>query len=58
MGKEIRLIGYYENTSKGMEHYIQWLNQYATTNNVMLGSHLAPHDIEVRELTQADHARR
>jgi phage terminase large subunit len=51
MGKEIRLIGYYENTSKGMEHYIQWLNQYATTNNVMLGSHLAPHDIEVRELT-------
>jgi hypothetical protein len=51
IGKEIRLIGYYENNGKGMEHYIQWLNQYASTNNVMLGQHLAPHDIEVRELT-------
>ena len=51
IGKEIRLIGYYENNGKGMEHYIQWLNQYAATNGVMLGQHLAPHDIEVRELT-------
>ena len=51
IGKEIRLIGYYENNGKGMEHYIQWLNQYASTNGVMLGQHLAPHDIEVRELT-------
>lgn len=50
-GKEIRLIGYYEANGKGMEHYIQWLNQWASKNSVMLGTHLAPHDIEVRELT-------
>ena len=51
LGKEIRLIGYHENTGKGIEHYAQWLRQYASTHNVMLGTHLAPHDIEVRELT-------
>jgi len=51
IGKEIRLIGYYENNGKGMEHYIQWLNQYAASNGVSMGIHLAPHDIEVRELS-------
>jgi len=50
-GKELRLIDYYENSGKGMEHYIQWLNNYATKHWVMFGTHLAPHDIEVRELT-------
>ena len=35
IGKEIRLIGYYENNNKGMEHYIQWLNQYASANGVI-----------------------
>jgi len=50
-GKEIRVVGYYEQNGKGMEHYIQYLNQWASRNNVMLGQHLAPHDIEVRELT-------
>ena len=51
VGKEIRLVHYYEATGKGMEHYIQYLNQWSNTNGVMLGTHLAPHDIEVRELT-------
>lgn len=51
VGKEIRLVHYYEATGKGMEHYIQYLNQWANTNGVGLGIHLAPHDIEVRELT-------
>jgi hypothetical protein len=51
VGKEIRLVHYYEATGKGMEHYIQYLNHWANTNGVMLGTHLAPHDIEVRELT-------
>ena len=50
-GKEVRLVDYYESTGKGMEHYIQHLNQWANTNCVMMGTHLAPHDIEVRELT-------
>ena len=51
VGKEIRLVHYHESTGKGMEHYIQYINQWANSNGVMLGTHLAPHDIEVRELT-------
>jgi len=51
MGKEIRLVDYYESNGKGMEHYIQYLTQWADRNGVIFGQHLAPHDIEVRELT-------
>jgi hypothetical protein len=51
MGKEIRLVDYYESNGKGMEHYIQYLTQWADRNGVIYGQHLAPHDIEVRELT-------
>jgi len=51
MGKEIRLVDYYESNGKGMEHYIQHLTQWADRNGVIFGQHLAPHDIEVRELT-------
>jgi hypothetical protein len=51
MGKEIRLVDYYESNGKGMEHYIQHLTQWADRNGVIYGQHLAPHDIEVRELT-------
>ena len=51
VGKEVRLVHYHESHSKGIEHYIQYINQWANTNGVMMGTHLAPHDIEVRELT-------
>lgn len=51
IGKEIRLIHYYENHGKGMEHYIQYLRQFAAKHGAPLGEHLGPHDIEVRELT-------
>jgi phage terminase large subunit len=44
---EVRLIDYYEATGHGLEHYAKVLKEkpYA------YGSHVAPHDIEVRELT-------
>ena len=51
VGKEIRLIHYYENHNKGMEHYAQYLQQFAAQHQITYGEHLAPHDIEVRELT-------
>lgn len=50
LGKEIRLIAYYENHNFGMEHYINYVNEFISSNNVIAGEHLAPHDIEVREL--------
>lgn len=51
IGKEIRLIHYYENNNQGMEHYIQYLSEFKAKHNISYGSHLAPHDIEVRELS-------
>ncbi len=51
IGKEIRLIAYYENHNQGMEHYIQWLQEFKSKHSIIYGEHLAPHDIEVRELT-------
>jgi len=51
IGKEVRLIHYYENNNLGMEHYIQYLQEFASKHQVNYGQHLAPHDIEVRELS-------
>ncbi len=51
VGKEVRLIAYYENHNEGMEHYVQFLQQFASKHQINYGRHLAPHDIEVRELT-------
>lgn len=44
---EVRLIDYYEGNGLGLDHYARILKErpYA------YGSHVAPHDIEVRELT-------
>ena len=51
VGKEIRLIHYYENNNEGMEHYIQYLQEFKAKHGIQYGQHLAPHDIEVRELS-------
>jgi len=51
VGKEVRLIHYYEEHNKGMEHYAQYLQEFKIKHGIQYGEHLAPHDIEVRELT-------
>lgn len=43
---EVRCIDYYENTGQGLPHYKQILNQ----KGYAYGEHVAPHDIQVREL--------
>ncbi|MDX1532878.1 MAG: hypothetical protein R3230_01575 [Nitrosopumilaceae archaeon] len=57
IGTTIRFIDYYENTSQGLEHYARFLQQKPYT----YGTHIAPHDIKVRELgtgmTRLDKAR-
>ena len=47
-GKEIRLIDYYENSGEGLGHYIKYLKEQPY---VYLPYHLAPHDIQVHDLT-------
>ena len=46
IGREIRLIDYYETSGEGMAHYADVLRE----KEYRYGRHLAPHDIEVREL--------
>lgn len=43
----VRIIDYYENSDKGLEHYINVLQQ----KGYSYGRHIAPHDIKVREFT-------
>lgn len=47
IGKETRVIDFYENTGQGLPHYIGKLQE----KGYIYGQHTAPHDIEVRELT-------
>ncbi len=50
VGKEIRFIAYLEDNNKGMDYYIQKLEDFKRDHNIQYGEHFAPHDIEVREL--------
>lgn len=47
VGQEIRAIDYYEGSGQGLPHYIQKIKE----KGYIFGRHTAPHDIEVRELT-------
>lgn len=47
VGREIRVIDFYENSGEGLPHYIAMLS----AKKYLYGRHYAPHDIGVRELT-------
>ena len=47
IGREVRVIDYYENSGEGLAHYAGVLS----ARGYSYGKHYAPHDIEVRELT-------
>lgn len=51
IGREIRVIRYYENSGYGLKHYIDYLAQLKEDFGYHYGRHVAPHDIEVRELS-------
>ncbi len=46
VGREVRLIDYYEASGEGLPHYAQVLDK----RGYLYGKHYAPHDIQVREL--------
>lgn len=46
IGRELRLIDYYENSGEGLPHYAKVLSD----RGYVYLAHYAPHDIEVREL--------
>ena len=45
-GGEIRVIDYYENDQESLDHYVKFL----ASKPYVYGTHLAPHDIKVKEL--------
>lgn len=47
VGQELRFIDYFESSGQGLPFYIQALKE----RGYQYGKHTAPHDIEVRELT-------
>lgn len=50
VGMEIRVVHAYENQGEGLNFYIQYLHDWRTKHQTILGQHYAPHDISVREL--------
>lgn len=51
VGKEIHVINYYENSGEGLSHYIRVLDDYRREIGCVYDLHVAPHDIQARELT-------
>tara|TARA_R100001443_G_scaffold62825_1_gene72750 strand:+ start:1096 stop:2391 length:1296 start_codon:yes stop_codon:yes gene_type:complete len=46
VGREVRIIDYYESSGVGLQHYFKWLKDQP----YVWGEHILPHDIKVREL--------
>lgn len=51
VGKEIHLINYYENSGEGLAHYVRILDDYQKETKCVYDLHIAPHDIQARELS-------
>lgn len=51
VGKEIHLINCYENSGEGLTHYARILDEYRRETGCVYDLHVAPHDIQARELT-------
>lgn len=62
IGREYRVINYYENHGEGLPFYAQMLEKISIEHKYQYGLHVAPHDIQVRELgtglTRVEQARR
>ena len=46
VGKEVRIIDYYESSGVGLDHYVAHLK----SKRYVYGDHILPHDVEVKEL--------
>jgi phage terminase large subunit len=50
VGRERRIVDYYETSGVGLDHYVQILTEKRLANRWRYGTHFFPHDIAVREL--------
>lgn len=51
IGSEERLIGYYEGSGVGLDHYAKVLKEKADEWGIVYGSHYLPHDVQHKELS-------
>lgn len=49
-GREPRAVNYYEASGEGLKHYVGVLHAFRDEHKTLWGTHIAPHDIAVREL--------
>jgi hypothetical protein len=50
VGRELRVVSYYENSGEGLAHYANYLKEWAQARDVRFSRHVMPHDVEVREM--------
>ena len=48
---KINFLHYYENNNEGLEHYLNYLDNWKTKNKIIYGTHYVPHDMQNREFT-------
>jgi phage terminase large subunit len=48
VGREIHLVGYYENSQESLSHYVNWLQDWRGKHRATWGYWKLPHDGEVR----------
>jgi hypothetical protein len=51
VGREIRLVDYYENSGFGLEHYVQELTRRRQLHGYVFGDHYFPHDVNNGEIS-------
>ena len=51
VGRERRLVDYYESSGSGLGHYVQVLHERRIKHGYQYGEHYFPHDIKHRELS-------
>jgi len=49
VGKEIRLVGYYQNAGFGFSHYMDWVKDFGKSYDISWNEHWGPHDIKNHE---------
>lgn len=47
---QIVFINYYENCGEGLEHYVNYLEEFKGKNKIVYGMHYVPHDTKSRDL--------
>lgn len=47
----LNFVDYYENQGEGLEHYLNFLDEWKRKNRIIWGQHFVPHDMQNREFT-------